>query len=157
MINLGDILDFIIKVVGFLGIVIGYLSIIYIMLTPLYIVGAWKAYKKAGQPGWAAITPFYSTYIFCKIAGKSNWWVLALISFTIILSLPRLVFEIGGMGGLLFLGLVWANLFIVYCLVTWSFAIAFRKSGWFTIGLILLPLIFYPILGMGDSRHKGPS
>ena len=151
MISLGAILGLIMTVVGFL-------CIIYIMQSPLYIVGVWKAYKKAGQPGWAAITPFYSTYIFCKIAGKSNWWVFALISYNIILSISGFVFKIGGLGkGLVFLGLVGANLFIVHCLVTWSFAIAFRKSGWFTIGLILFPLTYYPILGMGDSRHKGPS
>jgi hypothetical protein len=31
---------------------------------------------------------------------------------------------------------------------------SFGKSEGFTIGLILLPFIFYPILGLGDSEYK---
>ena len=36
------------------------------------IVATWKLYKKAGEPGWAAIVPFYNSYIMYKISGKKN-------------------------------------------------------------------------------------
>ena len=40
------------------------------------IVGFWKVFEKAGQPGWAAIVPLYNAYILLKIAGRPGWWLL---------------------------------------------------------------------------------
>jgi hypothetical protein len=34
---------------------------------------------------------------------------------------------------------------------------SFGKSEGFTVGLILLPFIFYPILGLGDAQYSGPA
>jgi len=34
---------------------------------------------------------------------------------------------------------------------------SFGKSEGFTIGLLLLPLIFYPILGFGSANYIGPA
>ena len=31
------------------------------------IIAEWKLFKKAGQPGWAAIVPFYNAYVLTKI------------------------------------------------------------------------------------------
>jgi hypothetical protein len=45
----------------------------------LMIASVWKVFTKAGQPGWAAIIPFYNLYIMVKIAGKPGWWTLLII------------------------------------------------------------------------------
>jgi hypothetical protein len=34
---------------------------------------------------------------------------------------------------------------------------SFGKSEGFTVGLILLPIVFYPILGFGDAKYQGPA
>jgi len=34
---------------------------------------------------------------------------------------------------------------------------SFGKDVGFTIGLILLPVIFYPILAFGDAKYIGPA
>ncbi|WOC39425.1 DUF5684 domain-containing protein [Polaribacter sp. HL-MS24] len=34
---------------------------------------------------------------------------------------------------------------------------SFGKEEGFTIGLIVLPIIFYPILGFGSAEYKGPA
>ena len=39
----------------------------------VYLVAAVKLYQKAGKPGWAAIIPYYNTYVLTEIAGL-NWW-----------------------------------------------------------------------------------
>jgi hypothetical protein len=50
--------------------------ILYFAIIILAVVGLWKLFTKAGQPGWASIIPIYNTYILLKIAGKPGWWVL---------------------------------------------------------------------------------
>jgi hypothetical protein len=34
---------------------------------------------------------------------------------------------------------------------------SYGKDTGFTIGLIFLPFIFYPILGLGDAEYQGPA
>jgi len=41
-----------------------------------------KIFSKAGQPGWAALVPFYNTFIWLKVIEKPFWWfILSLIPF----------------------------------------------------------------------------
>ena len=95
----------------------------------LMIASFWKIFTKAGQPGWASIIPIYNWIVWCKIVGRPAWWVLLLI----------LCFPI---------------LFIILCI---DLAKSFGKGGGFAVGLILLGIIFFPILGFGSAQYKGPS
>lgn len=111
------------------GLIAG-IAIAYVAVIVLVIAGLWRIFTKAGHPGWAAIIPFYNYYVILKIVGRPGWW------------------------------LVWyfipvANL-IVAIIVLWELAKSFAKSaGWFW-GMLLLPIIFIPLLGFGDSRYAGP-
>ena len=93
------------------------------------IAALWRVFTKAGQPGWAALVPFYNAYIMLKIAGKPGWWLI-----------------------LLFIPLV--NL-IIAIIVAIEIAKAFGKGTGFGIGLAFLGFIFYPILGFGDATYQG--
>ena len=55
------------------------LALALLTIVIVVIAGMWKTFEKAGQPGWAAIIPIYNLYIMLKIAGKSGWWLLALL------------------------------------------------------------------------------
>lgn len=90
----------------------------------------WKVFTKAGHPGWASIVPIYNAYILCKIAGKPGWWVL-----------------------LLMIPLVGVIFGILLCI---AIAEAFGQGAGFGIGLVLLGIIFFPILGFGSARYQGP-
>lgn len=59
----------------------GITSFINIVVFVLTIVASWMLYSKAGEPGWAAIIPFYSSYVKFKITGKKKlfWGYLASI------------------------------------------------------------------------------
>ena len=50
--------------------------IICLAIAVIVIAGEWKAFEKAGQPGWACIVPVYNIYIMIKIGGKPGWWLL---------------------------------------------------------------------------------
>jgi Family of unknown function (DUF5684) len=97
----------------------------------LMIAACWKIFTKAGQPGWAAIIPIYNWYIFCKIVGRPGWWVILLL-------IPFVNFIIG----------------IILCI---DLAKSFGKGVGFGIGLILLGVIFFPILGFGSAQYQGPA
>lgn len=74
-------------------ILIAVFSIIIIAFLVVLIVGLVKLFKKAGKPGWAAIIPFYNTYVLVEIAGLNWWYFLIAISGTI--------FSVLGIHGLL--------------------------------------------------------
>ena len=66
--------------------------VVELAILTVMIVATWKLYKKAGEPGWAAIVPFYNSYIMYKISGKKNlfWGSLvcgigAVISYAVML------------------------------------------------------------------------
>ena len=63
----------------------GVREVINLAVFVLTIVASWILYNKAGEPGWAAIIPFYSSYIRFKVAGKKKlfWGYLAAFVVTI--------------------------------------------------------------------------
>jgi hypothetical protein len=105
--------------------------IFWLAFTVLMIVACWKIFTKAGQPGWASIIPIYNWYILCKIVGRPGWWVILLL-------IPFVNFIIG----------------IILCI---DLAKSFGKGVGFGIGLVLLSVIFFPILGFGSAQYQGPT
>jgi len=98
----------------------------------LFLLAAqWKIYEKAGKPGWAAIIPIYNTIILLEIVGKPIWWL-----FLMLIPGVNIVFA------------VW---------VTNLLSKSFGKDEAFTVGLILLSIVFYPILGFGSAQYQGPA
>jgi hypothetical protein len=112
---------------AFLGASLAYICCVGIFAVVL-IAAMWKIFVKAGQPGWAAIVPFYNAYVMQEIVGRETWW-LAIYFF-----LPP----------------VWA------IVISLDLAVSFGKEMLWGIGLIVLPFIFYPLLGFGDAKYLGP-
>ncbi len=104
---------------------------IYLAIAIVAIAGMWKTFEKAGKPGWAAIIPIYNIYIMIEIVGKPSIWLLWCI-----LPCVNIVFSI------------W-----LINLMSKSFG----KEEGFTVGLVLLGFIFWPILGFGSAKYLGPS
>jgi hypothetical protein len=91
----------------------------------------WKVFTKAGKPGWASIIPIYNYYVLTQIAGKEWWWFL-----------------------LLFIPVI--N-FIAWIMICLGLAEKFGKGGGFAVGLILLGIVFFPILGFGSAVYDTAS
>lgn len=83
---------------------------------------------KAGKPGWAAIIPIYNLIVLLEIAGRPLWWIILLI-------------------------IPFVN-FIVLILVNIDIARKFGKGVGFAIGMLILPFIFWPMLGFGDATYN---
>ena len=104
--------------------------VIYLIVLLVVFAGMWKVFTKAGKPGWAAIIPIYNLIVLLEIVGKPLWWF-----FLLLVPCVNIVF-----------------LVIIYNELSKSFG----KGAGFTVGLILLSPIFFPILGFGDAVYLGP-
>jgi len=109
------------------GIGIG-IVLLYSALALTVIIGVWKVFTKAGKPGWAILIPIYNTIVMLEIARRPIWWLI-----------------------LLFIPIVGA---IVSIIITIDIAKAFGKGAGFGLGLVFLPMIFYPVLGFGKSQYS---
>ena len=49
-------------------------TLVVLVLTVLVVVGMWKVFEKAGQPGWAVLIPIFNVYILLKVADRPAWW-----------------------------------------------------------------------------------
>ena len=114
-----------------LGIIFIILIFVFVLAVIIFIIAAmWKIYVKAGQEGWEAIIPIYNTYVLLKIVGKPWWWLLLML-------IP----------------------FVNIVLIIWTYNMlskSFGKDEGFTVGLLLLGIVFFPILGFGEAKYLGP-
>src|SRR4051812_38370357 len=96
----------------------------YLAVIVLAIASHWKIFEKAGQPGWAAIVPFYNTYVMVVEVCKQPpiWFWLTLVPCANIVALFYLVF-----------------------VIPFKLAEKFGKDTGFALGLLFLGIIFYPI------------
>lgn len=73
----------------------GFESFINLAVMVLTIVASWIMYAKAGEHGWAAIVPFYSSYVRFRIAGKKKlFWGYLVATIGIIVGCIILMYEI---------------------------------------------------------------
>lgn len=107
------------------------------------IVAGWKIFEKAGQPGWASIVPFYSSYIRYKIFWGNGWLFLIPVICTVLGGIPLL-------GTLLVIVGVIVNIVTLY-----KQSVAFGQGIGFTIGLFFLNPIFNMILAFGQYQYYG--
>ena len=103
-------------------------GLIGLAIIVLILAGVWKVFTKAGRPGWVIFIPIYNAIVLMRIAKRPGWWVL--------------------------LYLVPIVNVIVCIVVSIDVAKNFGKGVGFAIGLIILPIIFYPILGFGSAQYR---
>lgn len=100
---------------------------ILILFLIITVESQWKIFKKAGKAGWASIVPIYNIVVLLEIVKKPTWWLIMLL-------------------------IPYVNI-IFYIWVANLLSKRFNKDEGFTIGLIFLPFIFYPLLGMSKAEY----
>ena len=93
------------------------------ILYVLTVVGMWKVFEKLGEAGWKSIIPIYNIIVMLQLV-KWDLWKILLFLIPIV--------------GQIFSFLLFRDL-----------AARFGKGVGFAIGMLFLPLIFFPILGFG--------
>lgn len=136
-----------------LGMLLIPLAFVGLILRILRIIALWKAFERAGEPGWKALIPVYCSYIKYKLAWMKNWFwyclLIALIIWVIAASIPDQQELITNIGCLI--------TSIIYIVMLFIFA---RKYGWGVFASVLF-VIFYPIcvliLGFGNYPYQWKS
>jgi len=103
----------------------------FLIISVILIISYWKIYEKAGKPGWASLIPIYNIIVLLEIVGKPTWWVILIL-------FPCTAPIFG----------IW---------LTNLLSKSFGQSEGFTIGLLLLGFVFYPVLAFGNYKYLGPS
>lgn len=107
----------------------GGMAFVQLVLMVLLVVSFWKIFTKAGKPGWAAIVPIYNLIVYLQIVNRPVWWII-----------------------LLFIPIV--NI-VIAIILTNDLAKAFNKGIGWTIGMLLLGVVFYPMLAFGSDPFVG--
>lgn len=108
-----------------------FLSLLYTSLIVLLCASQWIIFEKAGKRGWYSLVPVYGVLVLLQIIGKPWWWILLFL-----IPFANIVFAIWMLNLL---------------------SKSYGKNEGFTVGLILLSFIFYPILAFGNAKYIGPA
>lgn len=84
-------------------------------------------FQKAGVSWWKALVPFYNVYVLNEVC-RLPWWMF------ILYFIP------------------FANIFAMVA-TAYYLSLSFGRGPAFTVGLVFVPFIFYPILGYGSSVY----
>lgn len=109
----------------------GFFTFLFYLLCTLAIISIiakWRIFKKAGQPGWAALVPFYNKYKMLEITSMPLW--------------AFIVAFVPGLGiSITFIERI-------------RLAKAFGKEEGIGLLLFFFPIIMFPILAFGDSKYQ---
>jgi len=94
------------------------------------LITTWIIFKKAGQPGWAAIIPIYNLIIMLKVV-KLDWWHIFILLFV---PFATVVYAI---------------------IIRLKLAKLFGKSTAFGVLSIFFPIITDAIIAFGQAKYEG--
>ncbi len=102
--------------------------LVYVAIIILLVVSMWKIFTKAGKPGWASIIPIYNAIVLLEITGKPIWWII--LFFIPIVNIVAIIFMYDAL------------------------AKSFGKTSAYTVGLVLLSIVFIPMLAFDGSVYN---
>ena len=115
-----------------------------LIIAAIILISFWRIFTKAGRPGWEGIIPIYNMYILItQIIGKPVKWFYFVLGGIILSMIPIL--------GVL----VSIALLVVLIIIYNDLSKVFGQGVGFTVGLILLSIVFFPILAFGPAEYKG--
>ncbi len=103
--------------------------LVFVVFIALFIVCQWKIFVKAGEPGWAALIPYYNIWVLMKITCNNNilWFILFIVGATS--PVAAIISSIG-------------------------LAKSFGKGVGTILLLIFLPIIGWPMLAFGKAEYN---
>jgi len=130
-------------------------AIVVVLLAVLLTIALWKIFQKAGYKGYESLIKGHNGYLMILISGKPGWWyflfLIPILLLTMWISLADKWFSTVAYTMIL-LGMI--GLIYLYAVISHGIAKKFGKWARFTVWLVILPFIFYPILGFGKVKYK---
>lgn len=123
----------------------GVYAVVFALLAAM-LVGMWKMFVKAGQPGWAAIVPLYSDAVLVDICGLPATYKYYL--WASIILIPAVL---GCFGVFIIAGII-VRYFMLRVLLA-SFGRPNEPLN--VVGTLLFPYVTYPSIGFGADTYRG--
>lgn len=123
--------------------------LIAVVLCVLHIVGRWKTVKKLGGHGWSQIIPVYADW---EMSSKAGCEKALCIAFTVLSGITLVSNVVKNETLQAIAGLCGLATFVIGIMVAYKVACRFGKGKGFTVGLVILPTIFFAILGLGSAQ-----
>lgn len=125
--------------------VIGFLWLVF------QLIGTWRVYKKLGLQPWACLIPVYTTWVLSNRVLTRNIAIGATVTAAITCLVQFLYSALDKPDSLyMLLGLATLVTFVFDCLICNALSKTFGYGVGFTVGLVLLPPVFYMILGFNE-------
>ena len=141
-------------------------------LTAILLVCLWFIYIKMGVPGWKGIVPFYNIWTAVKTLKKPFYWFWIILGATValcwsgifiagavVLAIQGIVPDVSEtmvIGASILATLSFLAGLIFSILLAHALSRSFGHGAGFTVGQVLLPFVFYPILAFGESEFIVP-
>jgi len=109
------------------------IGLVMLVLAAIHITCLWVIFDKAGQPGWAAIVPVYNLWVLAEVGDKPGWLGLA----------AEFVCWVPYVGGVISI--------VLSIIIFIGVAKSFNRGVLFGLGLVFLPIIFFPILAFASD------
>ncbi len=132
----------------------------------LLVIAGWKMLEKAGEKGWKSLIPIYNVYMLYKIVDMAGWF-WAMIGLGVLMSIISTATGYGPnvsldqilayySNPLLFILSIAVCIFAIVVEIKYAYRTAkvFGHGIGYTIGIILVPNIFWLILGFGKSKYN---
>lgn len=139
---------------GLCAMVIGFIIAVILVVTN------WRIYTKAGQPGWASIVPIYNLFVMMDIIRKPRSWAVIILLLGVAGSILTAMQPAAGSDkdpnliiSLVQIGVSLVSIYFSVRLLR-ELARVFGHGVGFTLGLLFLPFIFYPVLAFGGSQYQ---
>ena len=120
-----------------------FLAIVAILV---YHIGLYKLFEKADKSGWKALIPFYNIAIIIEIVHRPKWWII-IISLLFILPVIAYYTQVPMLNILLIFPIIPMLVTLV------ELSKSFDKPVLFTVGMVILPIIFIMIIGFDESQY----
>ena len=116
------------------------------------VAGRWVALEKMGMRRWAALVPVLSTWEVTRGASGSR----ALCSLAAAASAATLLSDLLGLGRHLETEWLASLVSVLWLVVSERLARAFGSGPGLAAGLVVLPIVAYPLLVSGGRVYLGP-
>jgi hypothetical protein len=116
-------------------------------LTAFLLVGLWKMFVKAGQPGWAALVPVYNLYVLVQLVGLPVHWFYYLVILNLVGGLQPSLSLFTSIGSIVL------SFYVVRLLLR-----AYGQTA-DTVNVIIslfVPVILTYRAGFGSAQYLGP-
>lgn len=126
-------------------------SVALFVLSMPMTAGMWELFLKADEPGWTAAIPFVNAWVMMRVT-HNDWWLFLLL---LLSPVTVAAMQLTGAGWLWYLLVVVVPPNVAaYAKLLVDLAASFDRGVVSGLGLVVLPFVFFPLLGYGDTQYQ---